>query len=60
METRILPADDAGVAEAVQLLRQGSLVAFATETVYGLGGMAENPTAIRAIFPPKVGRPRIP
>ncbi len=56
METRILPDDDAGVAEAVRLLRQGSLVAFATETVYGLGGMAENPTAIRAIFSAK-GRP---
>jgi len=56
METRILPDDDAGVAEAVRLLRQGSLVAFATETVYGLGGMAENPIAIRAIFSAK-GRP---
>ena len=56
METRILPADDAGVAEAVQLLRQGSLVAFATETVYGLGGMAENAAAIRSIFSAK-GRP---
>lgn len=56
METRILPADDAGVAEAVQLLRQGDLVAFATETVYGLGGMAENSAAIRSIFSAK-GRP---
>ena len=36
-QTRRLAADDAGVAEAAAILRRGGLVAFPTETVYGLG-----------------------
>jgi L-threonylcarbamoyladenylate synthase len=56
METRILLADDAGIALAADLLRQGSLVAFPTETVYGLGGRADRLESIQAIFSAK-GRP---
>lgn len=42
--------------EAVQTLRDGGLVAFPTETVYGLGADAKNPEAIKKIFSVK-GRP---
>ena len=41
---------------AVERLRQGGLVAFPTETVYGLGADATNPQAVRRIFTAK-GRP---
>ena len=44
------------VAEAARLLRAGQLVAFPTETVYGLGGDATNERAVAAIFEAK-GRP---
>jgi len=40
----------------VQALRDGELVAFATETVYGLGANAQNPAAVAKIFEAK-GRP---
>jgi L-threonylcarbamoyladenylate synthase len=49
-------ADHAAIARAAQLLRDGALVAFPTETVYGLGGDAGNAAAVRAIFAAK-GRP---
>jgi L-threonylcarbamoyladenylate synthase len=45
------------IAEAARLLRRGELVAFPTETVYGLGGDATNGRAVAAIFAAK-GRPR--
>lgn len=44
------------VASAVRVLRAGGLVAFPTETVYGLGADAENEAAVRALFRVK-GRP---
>jgi L-threonylcarbamoyladenylate synthase len=44
------------VKEAAQLLRQNEVVAFPTETVYGLGGNAENDEAVEKIFLAK-GRP---
>lgn len=44
------------VARAVALLRAGELVAFPTETVYGLGADASNPAAVAKIFAAK-GRP---
>jgi len=44
------------INEAVQALRDGGLVAFPTETVYGLGADAKNPDAIKKIFTAK-GRP---
>jgi L-threonylcarbamoyladenylate synthase len=47
---------EAGVAEAAGLLRAGRLVAFGTETVYGLGGDATNGRAVAGIFAAK-GRP---
>ena len=44
------------INEAVQTLREGGLVAFPTETVYGLGADAKNAEAIKKIFSAK-GRP---
>ena len=55
--TEVLQADPAGVARAAALLRDGALVAFATETVYGLGADATNDRAIAGIFAAKE-RPR--
>ena len=46
----------ADIEKAVALLRQGELVAFPTETVYGLGADAGNPSAVAKIFAAK-GRP---
>ncbi|NJN18068.1 MAG: threonylcarbamoyl-AMP synthase [Oscillochloris sp.] len=54
--TRILAADEPSLAVAAALLRAGELVAFPTETVYGLGGDALNPHAVARIFAAK-GRP---
>ena len=53
----IQPATPASIAEAARLLRGGQLVAFPTETVYGLGADATNGRAVAAIFEAK-GRPR--
>ncbi|MDP2811373.1 MAG: L-threonylcarbamoyladenylate synthase [Rhodocyclaceae bacterium] len=47
----------AEIARAVELLRTGELVAFPTETVYGLGADASNPAAVARIFAAK-GRPQ--
>ncbi|WP_226782001.1 L-threonylcarbamoyladenylate synthase [Oceaniglobus trochenteri] len=55
--TRTLTETPDDVAEAARLLRQGRLVAFPTETVYGLGADATNDTAVAAIYEAK-GRPR--
>ena len=54
--TEILAADPAGIARAAALLRGGTLVAFGTETVYGLGADATDARAVAAIFAAK-GRP---
>ena len=54
--TRLLPPDAAGLAEAARLLRAGRLVAFPTETVYGLGADATDARAVSAIYRAK-GRP---
>ena len=54
--TETLPDDAAGIARAAALLRDGALVAFGTETVYGLGADATNARAVAAIFDAK-GRP---
>jgi L-threonylcarbamoyladenylate synthase len=50
------PASDEAVAEAARLLQSGGLVAFPTETVYGLGADATNSLAVAGIFKAK-GRP---
>ncbi|HEY9280642.1 MAG TPA: Sua5/YciO/YrdC/YwlC family protein, partial [Eoetvoesiella sp.] len=44
------------IEQAARRLADGGLVAFPTETVYGLGGDAENPEAIARIYAAK-GRP---
>lgn len=49
--------DQAVIAAAAQCLADGQLVAFPTETVYGLGADAENPQAVAAIYAAK-GRPQ--
>ena len=49
-------ADAAAIAEAARLLRDGGLVAFPTETVYGLGADATNAAAIARVYAAK-GRP---
>jgi L-threonylcarbamoyladenylate synthase len=51
--TRILQADAAGIAEAASILLAGGLVAFPTETVYGLGADATNPEAIARLYEAK-------
>lgn len=55
--TELLSPDEAGIARAAALLRAGELVAFGTETVYGLGADATNAGAVARIFEAK-GRPR--
>ena len=54
--TATLRPDARGIAEAAALLRAGELVAFGTETVYGLGADATQPRAVAAVFAAK-GRP---
>jgi L-threonylcarbamoyladenylate synthase len=51
--TRLLAADAGGIAEAAAILRSGGLVAFPTETVYGLGANALEAEAVRGIFAAK-------
>lgn len=55
-ETRIIPADEAGIAEAATLILDGRPVAVPTETVYGLAGDATSGEAVAAIYAAK-GRP---
>ncbi|MEO8305777.1 MAG: L-threonylcarbamoyladenylate synthase [Betaproteobacteria bacterium] len=56
MSTPIERPTPASIARAAELLRAGELVAFPTETVYGLGADAARPEAVRRIFSAK-GRP---
>ena len=55
--TELLQADAAGYAAASSIWSAGGLVAFPTETVYGLGADARNDRAVARIFEAK-GRPR--
>jgi L-threonylcarbamoyladenylate synthase len=50
MKGKILPADAQGVEEATRRIREGLVVAFPTETFYGLGADALNVEAIRKVF----------
>jgi L-threonylcarbamoyladenylate synthase len=52
----IRPFDDRTLSEAIDRLRSGALVAFPTETVYGLGARADDSAAVAAIYAAK-GRP---
>jgi L-threonylcarbamoyladenylate synthase len=56
LKTQILPAGAATVATAARYLAAGRLVAFPTETVYGLGADATNPAAVARLYQAK-GRP---
>ncbi|MEP3112475.1 L-threonylcarbamoyladenylate synthase [Nisaea sp.] len=53
IETRVLKPTDAVLYEAAATLAAGELVAFPTETVYGLGGDATSDTAVARIFEAK-------
>ena len=48
--------DEQAIGEAGEIIKRGGLVAFPTETVYGLGGDALNPEASKKIYASK-GRP---
>jgi L-threonylcarbamoyladenylate synthase len=50
LTTQILPAGAAATSAAARTLRDGGLVAFPTETVYGLGADATNPAAIARLY----------
>ncbi len=52
----LLLANDRNISHAAALLKEGKVVAFPTETVYGLGADASNPIAVAKIFEVK-GRP---
>jgi L-threonylcarbamoyladenylate synthase len=54
--TRVVPADATALADAARCLAHGGLVAFPTETVYGIGADATNGTAIARLYAAK-GRP---
>ena len=56
MFTSILPPTNDSIEQGAALIRDGQLVAFPTETVYGLGGNAMDPEAVARIFEAK-GRP---
>ncbi len=55
-EAPVFAADAAGIARAAEILRGGGLVAFPTETVYGLGADATDAQAVAHLFEVK-GRP---
>jgi L-threonylcarbamoyladenylate synthase len=62
MKTEIIKISDLGALDstlkgAAEVIRNGGLVVFPTETVYGLGGDATNPNAAKKIFTAK-GRPK--
>lgn len=57
METKVLATDKKSLASAGEIIRNGGLVAFPTETVYGLGASAFMPDAVKAIYEAK-GRPQ--
>lgn len=57
LTTRLVSADPTGIAAAVQCLARGGLVAFPTETVYGLGADATDGAAVARLYAAK-GRPR--
>ena len=57
MKTAILKSTPQGIEDAASLIKQGGIVAFPTETVYGLGASVFDESAIRSIFKAK-GRPQ--
>jgi L-threonylcarbamoyladenylate synthase len=57
IETRVLPITEESIAKAVRILSAGGLVAFPTDTVYGVGAHAFQPQAVEKIYAAKI-RPR--
>ncbi len=57
IQTRVLPETILGIEEASSIIKNGGLVAFQTETVYGIGANALDPNAVKKIFKAK-GRPQ--
>lgn len=57
MQTILTQADDESIRQAAELLRQGQIVAFPTETVYGIAASAFCGSAVNKIFEAK-GRPQ--
>jgi len=53
IKARILPCNEEGLKKAGELIREGKLVSFPTETVYGLAANAFDETAVRKIFETK-------
>lgn len=56
LKTQHIVASKTGISQAADLLKSGALVAFATETVYGLGADARNGQAVAQVYAAK-GRP---
>lgn len=52
-KTEFLKSDDAGIARAAEILKASGVVAIPTETVYGLGAIARDETAVLKIFKAK-------
>jgi len=50
MNTEVLPANKAAIEEAVRILKGGGLVAFPTDTVYGVGAHAFQPQAVERLY----------
>ncbi len=57
METILTTGDKKSIATAAQTIKSGGIVAFPTETVYGLGADARNEDAVKSVFEAK-GRPQ--
>ena len=57
MQTILTKADDASISQAAKLLQEGQIVAFPTETVYGIAASAYCGSAVNKIFEAK-GRPQ--
>jgi L-threonylcarbamoyladenylate synthase len=57
IETRVLPVTEESIAEAVRILSAGGLVAFPTDTVYGVGAHGFQPQAVEKIYAAKIRPP---
>ena len=57
METKVLSAEKEAIGVAARILAEGGLVAFPTDTVYGVGAHALQPDAVERIYTAKI-RPR--
>ena len=60
MVTRILPCNDAGRAAALEILRSDGVIAYPTDTVYGIGGNALSQNAVLQVFEAKQRPPTVP